>query len=61
MAPYLNCLAVSAVMPSYSRWNGRKLHGDRFLMTEILKDKFGFKVESQSLFFSLDQKLTKIS
>nr|VDC66584.1 unnamed protein product [Brassica rapa] len=43
MAPYLNCLAVSAVMPSYSRWNGRKLHGDRFLMTEILKDKFGFK------------------
>lgn len=34
---------VSAVMPSYSRWNGRKLHGDRFLMTEILKDKFGFK------------------
>ncbi|KAH0893378.1 hypothetical protein HID58_055807 [Brassica napus] len=45
MAPYLNCLAqgVSAVMPSYSLWNGRKLHGDRFLLTEILKDKLGFK------------------
>ncbi|KAJ0248361.1 Glycoside hydrolase family 3 C-terminal domain-containing protein [Hirschfeldia incana] len=45
MAPYLNCLAqgVSAVMPSYSRWNGSQLHGDRFLLTEILKDKLGFK------------------
>uniref|UniRef100_A0A1J3EUN3 Beta-glucosidase BoGH3B n=1 Tax=Noccaea caerulescens TaxID=107243 RepID=A0A1J3EUN3_NOCCA len=45
MAPYLNCLAqgVSAVMPTYSRWNGRKLHADRFLLTEILKDKLGFK------------------
>ncbi|CAH8382083.1 unnamed protein product [Eruca vesicaria subsp. sativa] len=45
MAPYLKCLAqgVSAVMPSYSRWNGRKLHGDRFLLSEILKDKLGFK------------------
>jgi beta-glucosidase len=45
MAPYLKCLAqgVSAVMPSYSRWNGRKLHADRFLLTEILKDKLGFK------------------
>ncbi|CAH8382090.1 unnamed protein product [Eruca vesicaria subsp. sativa] len=45
MAPYLKCLAqgVSAVMPSYSRWNGSQLHGDRFLLTEILKDKLGFK------------------
>ncbi|KAJ4890448.1 Glycosyl hydrolase family protein [Raphanus sativus] len=45
MAPYLNCLAqgVSAVMPSYSRWNGKKLHGDRFLLTEILKHKLGFQ------------------
>ncbi|KAJ0248360.1 Glycoside hydrolase family 3 C-terminal domain-containing protein [Hirschfeldia incana] len=45
IAPYLNCIAqgVSAVMPSYSRWNGKKLHGDRFLLTEILKHKLGFK------------------
>ncbi|MED6169140.1 hypothetical protein PIB30_018667 [Stylosanthes scabra] len=24
-------------------WNGRKLHADRFLLTEILKEKLGFK------------------
>ncbi|XP_010541442.1 PREDICTED: uncharacterized protein LOC104814905 [Tarenaya hassleriana] len=45
MAPYLRCLAlgVSTVMVSYSSWNGRKLHADRFLLTEVLKDKLGFK------------------
>ncbi|ESQ45872.1 hypothetical protein EUTSA_v10010219mg [Eutrema salsugineum] len=45
MSPYLKCLAqgVSTVMPSYSRWNGSKLHADRFLLTEILKEKLGFK------------------
>ncbi|XP_057534405.1 uncharacterized protein LOC130812812 isoform X3 [Amaranthus tricolor] len=45
MAPYLDCISqgVCAVMASYSSWNGRKLHGDRFLLTEILKDKLGFK------------------
>ncbi|KAG6629125.1 beta-glucosidase BoGH3B-like isoform X2 [Carya illinoinensis] len=46
MAPYLDCISqgVSTVMASYSSWNGRKLHADRFLLTEILKDKLGFKV-----------------
>ncbi|XWS74044.1 hypothetical protein CRYUN_Cryun02cG0181700 [Craigia yunnanensis] len=45
MAPYLDCISqgVSTVMASYSSWNGRKLHADRFLLTEILKDKLGFK------------------
>ncbi|XVF46687.1 hypothetical protein PTKIN_Ptkin03bG0047700 [Pterospermum kingtungense] len=45
MAPYLDCLSlgVSTVMASYSSWNGLKLHADRFLLTEILKDKLGFK------------------
>uniref|UniRef100_A0A1D1Z461 Periplasmic beta-glucosidase n=1 Tax=Anthurium amnicola TaxID=1678845 RepID=A0A1D1Z461_9ARAE len=45
MKPYLNCLAqgVSLVMASYSSWNGRKLHSDRFLITEVLKGKLGFK------------------
>lgn len=44
--PYLNCLAqgVSTVMASYSSWNGTRLHADRFLLTEILKEKLGFKV-----------------
>ncbi|CAH8350690.1 unnamed protein product [Eruca vesicaria subsp. sativa] len=43
--PYLNCLAqgVSTVMASYSSWNGSKLHSDYFLLTEVLKQKLGFK------------------
>lgn len=45
MAPYLNCLSqgVCTVMASYSSWNGRKLHTHHFLLTEVLKDKLGFK------------------
>ncbi|XP_057548856.1 uncharacterized protein LOC130827216 [Amaranthus tricolor] len=45
MAPYLDCIpqGVCTVMASYSSWNGQKLHADRFLLTEILKDKLGFK------------------
>ncbi|KAF7833749.1 Lysosomal beta glucosidase [Senna tora] len=45
MAPYLDCIlqGVSTIMASYSSWNGRKLHSDHFLLTEILKEKLGFK------------------
>ncbi|CAN8254951.1 unnamed protein product [Cochlearia groenlandica] len=45
LAPYLDCLAqgVSTVMASYSSWNGSKLHSDYFLLTELLKQKLGFK------------------
>ncbi|KAJ0083422.1 hypothetical protein Patl1_31150 [Pistacia atlantica] len=34
---------VCTVMASYSSWNGSKLHGDHFLLTEVLKNKLGFK------------------
>ncbi|XP_071723085.1 uncharacterized protein [Rutidosis leptorrhynchoides] len=45
MAPYIDCISqgVSTVMASYSSWNGHKLHEDRFLLTEVLKEKLGFK------------------
>ncbi|KAH1033708.1 hypothetical protein J1N35_045882 [Gossypium stocksii] len=45
MAPYLDCISrgVSTIMASYSSWNGRPLHAHRFLLTEILKDRLGFK------------------
>ncbi|GAB2274446.1 hypothetical protein Dimus_009216 [Dionaea muscipula] len=45
MAPYLDCISqgVCTIMASYSSWNGRKLHADEFLLTEILKAKLGFK------------------
>ena len=55
MAPYLDCISqgVSTVMASYTSWNGRKLHADRFLLTEILKDKLGFKVGSPNCILSI--------
>lgn len=46
MPAYLDCIAqgVCTVMASYSSWNGRKLHTDHFLLTQVLKDQLGFKV-----------------
>lgn len=45
MAPYLDCISqgVSTVMASYSSWNGKQLHADHYLLTEVLKDRLGFK------------------
>ncbi|XP_028779955.1 uncharacterized protein LOC114736335 [Neltuma alba] len=45
MAPYLDCISqgVSTIMVSYSSWNGCKLHSHYHLITEILKEKLGFK------------------
>ncbi|KAH7838152.1 hypothetical protein Vadar_022634 [Vaccinium darrowii] len=45
MAPYLDCISrgVCTVMASYSSWNGDKMHSHRFLQTEVLKEKLGFK------------------
>ncbi|WOG95746.1 hypothetical protein DCAR_0415073 [Daucus carota subsp. sativus] len=45
MPAYLDCIAqgVCTVMASYSSWNGKKLHTDRFLLTEVLKGQLGFK------------------
>ena len=33
---------VSAVMVSYSSWNGARLHGDKYLLTDVLKNELGF-------------------
>ncbi|KAK3442051.1 hypothetical protein EUGRSUZ_B02287 [Eucalyptus grandis] len=45
MAPYLDCISqgVCTVMASYSSWNGGRLHTNYFLLTEVLKNKLGFK------------------
>ncbi|XP_059626511.1 uncharacterized protein LOC132269363 isoform X1 [Cornus florida] len=45
MAPHLDCISqgVCTVMASYSSWNGSKLHSNHFLLTQVLKDKLGFK------------------
>jgi len=33
---------VQTVMASYSSWQGNKLHGHRYLLTDVLKHKMGF-------------------
>ncbi|GLY92895.1 glycoside hydrolase family 3 protein [Actinoplanes sp. NBRC 103695] len=33
---------VASVMVSYSSWNGAKLHGNRYLLTDVLKGELGF-------------------
>ena len=42
--PYGAALEAGAqtVMASFSSWNGRKLHGHDYLLTEILKERMGF-------------------
>lgn len=34
---------VGTIMPSYSSWNGEKCSGNKRLLTEILKNEFGFE------------------
>ncbi|PWA68737.1 beta-glucosidase 4 GH3 family [Artemisia annua] len=45
MAPYFDCISqgVCTVMASYSSWNGTKLHESHYLLTQVLKEKLGFK------------------
>lgn len=33
---------VGAVMVSFSSWNGAKMHGDKYLITDVLKGELGF-------------------
>ncbi len=43
-AGYIGALqaGVQSIMASYSSWRGEKLHGQRFLLTDILKKRLGF-------------------
>jgi beta-glucosidase len=45
MAPYYPALAEGAltVMASFNSWNGKKCHGHRYLLTEVLKNELGFE------------------
>ena len=41
---YVQALGVGAqtVMASFSSWNGQKLHGHKYLLTNVLKNRMGF-------------------
>ncbi|CAA6658475.1 unnamed protein product [Spirodela intermedia] len=45
MPPYYNAIArgVSTVMISFSSWNGVKMHANRFLITDFLKNRLRFR------------------
>lgn len=45
MAGYIDAIEahVGSVMASYNSWNGQKLHGHDYLLTEVLKDELGFE------------------
>jgi beta-glucosidase len=34
---------VATVMASFSSWNGEKMHGNKYLITDVLKGELGFK------------------
>ena len=44
IAPFEEAVSrgVGTIMPSYSSWNGEKLHGDEYLLTDVLRDQLGF-------------------
>ena len=43
-AGYISALDsnVLTTMASFNSWNGKKLHGDKYLLTDILKERMGF-------------------
>ncbi|MGC9671499.1 glycoside hydrolase family 3 N-terminal domain-containing protein [Planosporangium sp. 12N6] len=46
---------VGAVMVSYSSWNGVKMHGNRYLITDVLKGELGFTGFVVSDWAAIDQ------
>lgn len=46
---------VKSIMVSYNSWNGEKLHGDKYLLTDVLKSELGFKGFLVSDWAAIDQ------
>jgi beta-glucosidase len=45
MAPYIDAIdaGVGTIMATYNSWNGEKVHGIEYLLTDVLKDELGFE------------------
>lgn len=45
LPPYQAAVKAGAlsVMPSFSSWNGTKMHGNKYLLTDVLKGELGFE------------------
>lgn len=57
LPPYAAAIAAGAqcIMVSYSSWNGQKMHGHGYLLTEVLKGEMGFQGFLVSDWMGIDQ------
>ena len=57
LAPYAAAVkaGVSSIMVSYSSWNGEKMHGNKHLLTDVLKGELGFRGILVSDWAAIDQ------
>jgi beta-glucosidase len=57
LPPYASALKAGAgsIMVSYNSWNGQKMHGQRHLLTDVLKGELGFKGFLVSDWAAIDQ------
>lgn len=57
LPPYAEAVraGVGSVMISYSSWNGEKMHGNRHLITDVLKGELGFRGFTVSDWAAIDQ------
>lgn len=57
LAPYREAIAagVGSIMVSYSSWQGEKLHGHYYLLSEVLKGELGFAGFLVSDWMGIDQ------
>ncbi len=46
---------VGSIMVSYSSWNGEKMHGNKYLLTDVLKGELGFNGLLVSDWAAIDQ------
>lgn len=57
LPPYLDLIEAGAqsIMASYSSWGGMKMHAQRYLLTDVLKDELGFEGFVVSDWEAIDQ------
>jgi beta-glucosidase len=46
---------AGTIMVSFSSWNGKKMHGNKYLLTDVLKNELGFKGFLVSDWAGIDQ------
>jgi beta-glucosidase len=57
LPPYISAIneGVGSIMASFSSWNGVKNHGNKYLLTTVLKEELGFKGFVVSDWAGIDQ------